>query len=142
MIFAFKKKDTISRILWILALLIMFLGNSFAQIPQGLRRGIEADSATVQKALEMKRQGWTYIMPAPKSAQAAWGNRDGRTTWWAGYWKNNKTNETSSSEPILDNGRYRGDNNGVRYWRKGGTPPPPTKIEWLLSTSGGIPPKN
>jgi hypothetical protein len=111
------------------------------EIPSELRGGIQADNATIQKALEMKRQGWTYIMPEPKSAQAAWGNRDGRTTWWVGYWTNEKNGETSSAEPVLKNGKYVGDGHGVRVWRRGGSPSLPTKIEWLLSTSGGIKPR-
>jgi hypothetical protein len=110
------------------------------EIPPGLRGGIQADNATIQKTLEMQKQGWSYSMPEPKSPQAAWGNRDGRTTWWVGYWTNEKTGETSSSEPMLKNGKYIGDAQGSRRWRRGGTPPPPTKIEWLLSKSGGIKP--
>src|SRR5258708_1434364 len=42
------------------------------------------DAATLQTGLNLKRAGWTYIMPEPKSPQAAWGNPDGRTTWWTG----------------------------------------------------------
>ena len=29
-------------------------------------------------------------MPQPKSRQAAWGNGDGRTTWFYGFWDNEK----------------------------------------------------
>jgi hypothetical protein len=119
-----------------------FISAVFSQeIPSELRGGIQADSTTIQKALEMKNQGWTYVMPKPKSAQAAWGNRDGRTTWWVGYWTNEKTNETSSAEPELKNGKYVGNGQGSPVWRRGGTPPPPTKIEWLLSKGGGIKPQ-
>jgi len=127
--------------------LSLFLSTLFVQvllsqeIPTELRSGIKADNTTIQKALEMKRQGWIYVMPEPKSAQAAWGNRDGRTTWWVGYWTNDKTGETSSIEPVLNNEKYVGNGQGVRVWRRGGSPPPPTKIEWLLSKSGGIKPK-
>jgi hypothetical protein len=120
---------------------MLFTFHVFAQeVPSELRGGIQADNATIQKALEIKKQGWTYIMPKPKSPQAAWGNRDGRTTWWVGYWINEKTSETSSTEPVLTNSKYIGDSRGSLGWRRGGTPPPPTKIEWLLSKEGGIKP--
>ena len=120
----------------------LLISTAFPQeIPSELRGGIKADSATIQKALGMIRQGWVYIMPEPKSTQAAWGNRDGRTTWWVGYWINEETDKTSSVEPVLENGKYVGDENGSRFWRRGGSPPPPTKIEWLLSKSGGIKPR-
>jgi hypothetical protein len=121
--------------------LILFPALLPQEIPAELRGGIQADSATIQKALEMKKQGWTYVMPEPKSAQAAWGNRDGRTTWWVGYWTNDKTGETSSAEPVLKDGKYVGDGHGVRVWRRGGSPLPPMKIEWLMSKSGGIKPR-
>jgi len=122
-------------------LIALLISTAFSQeIPSELRGGIKADSATIQKALEMKKQGWVYIMPEPKSPQAAWGNHDGRTTWWVGYWVNEKADETSSVEPVLENGKYVGDGHGSPGWRRGGTPPPPTKIEWLLSKSGGIKP--
>lgn len=130
------------KILLLSFLSAIFIPALFSQeIPPELRGGIQADNATIQKALEMKRQGWTYIMPEPKSAKAAWGNKDGRTTWWVGYWTNDKTTETSSDEPVLKNGKYVGDGQGVRVWRRGGSPAPPTKIEWLLSKSGGIKPR-
>lgn len=123
-------------------LIALFISAVISQeIPKELRGGIKADNETIQKALEMKRQGWVYIMPEPKSAQAAWGNRDGRTTWWVGYWINEETDRTSSVEPVLENGKYVGDENGSRFWRRGGSPPPPSKIEWLLSKSGGIKPR-
>lgn len=123
-------------------LMVLLVPMLFPQeIPSELRGGIQADQATIQKALEMKHQGWIYIMPAPKSAQAAWGNRDGRTTWWLGYWVNGKTKQTSSEEPVLKDGKYVGDDQGVRVWRRGGSAPAPSKIEWLLSNGGGIPPR-
>lgn len=111
-------------------------------IPSVLRKGnFECDQPTIQAALELRGAGWTYIMPEPKSPEAAWGNRDGRTTWWDGYWKNKKTNETRSVQPKKDaKGKPAGDWKGGRHWRQGGSPPPPTKIEWLCSESGGIPP--
>jgi len=100
------------------------------------------DKSTIQTAVELKHSGWTYIMPEPKSRQAAWGNYDGRTTWWVGYWVNGSTGATSSTQPAKNsNDEWVGDGNGYRAWRRGGTPPPPTKIEWLCSSNGGIPPR-
>jgi hypothetical protein len=113
-------------------------------IPSELRAGnFSCDKATIDTALAIKHAGWTHIMPQPKSPQAAWGNRDGRTTWWVGYWINVKTDSTSSIQPTKDNtgGQWVGDSKGVRYWRRGGSPPRPTKIEWLCSNSDGIPPE-
>jgi hypothetical protein len=112
-------------------------------IPAELRQGTFAcDQQTIQTALGIKRAGWVYIMPEPKSPQAAWGHRDGRTTCWVGYWTNSKSKETSATEPKKDAaGKWTGDGNGSRYWRRGGSPPAPTKIEWLCSMSGGIPPQ-
>jgi hypothetical protein len=81
-------------------------------------------------------------MPEPKSRQAAWGNYDGRTTRWVGYWVNGRIGATSSAQPAKNsNGEWVGDGNGYRSWRRGGTPPSPTKIEWLCSSYGGIPPR-
>lgn len=37
-----------------------------------------AEPSTYAVALEMRAQGWFYIMPEPKSPQARWGNKDGR----------------------------------------------------------------
>ena len=57
----------------------------------------------------MAKQGWRYTLPQPKSLQARWGNSDGRTTWWYGYWKNNRTNEYSSNKPTKKaNGIFKG----------------------------------
>ena len=100
------------------------------------------DKTTLQTALDLKHAGWTYVMPRPKSPQAAWGNRDGRTTWYVGYWTNLKTGSTGSLQPTADNrGRWLGDGKGLQPWRRGGSPSPPTAIEWLCSTSGGIMPR-
>ena len=87
----------------------------------------------------MYLQGWRYTMPRPKSSQASWGNSDRRTTWWNGYWFNNKTNKYSRTVPKKQtNGYYYGDSQEDKgYWRNGGSPITPTKIDWLLSTSGG-----
>jgi len=111
-------------------------------IPPELRSGdFACDKSTIQTAIELKHTGWTYIMPEPKSRQAAWGNYDGRTTWWVGYWVNGRSGATSSAQPTSNSsGEMVGDGNGYRAWRRGGTPSPPTKIEWLCSSYGGIPP--
>lgn len=111
-------------------------------IPSGLRSGIVCDDATIAAARALTDQGWVYTMPRPKSPQAAWGNRDGRTTWYVGYWTNAKTRATSSKQPTKDpDGNYVGDGLGGPSWRRGGSPPPPSKIEWLCSKDGGIPPR-
>lgn len=129
------------------ALAALFIGYAVAclaaetSIPRPLRGGIDCDQATIALALDLNHHGWVYLMPQPKSPQAAWGNRDGRTTWWIGYWVNEQTKATSLAQPQRDtNGQYVGDGLGGPRWRRGGTPPPPSKIEWLCSRSGGIPP--
>jgi hypothetical protein len=100
------------------------------------------DPTTVQTALELKGAGWTYVMPQPKSKQAAWGNRDGRTTWFYGYWTNLKTHSTSSLQPVKDaKGQWIGDEKGVAAWRNGGSPRTPTQVEWLCSEFGGVDPQ-
>src|SRR5271157_3879554 len=81
------------------------------------------DKATIKTAVELKRSGWTYIIPEPKSPQAAWGNHDGRTTWCVGYWVNGTTGATSSTQPTKrSDGGWLGDGYGHRTWRRGGTP--------------------
>jgi len=113
------------------------------QIPQFLRGGITANKQTIRTAIEMYEQGWRYTMPSPKSSQAAWGNHDGRTTWWNGYWYNNKTNKYSQNTPQKKtNGYYYGDSQNQKgSWQNGGSPSYPTKIEWLLSEFGGVRPR-
>lgn len=112
------------------------------QIPDFLRQGIKVNKETLRTAIEMYLEGWRYTMPRPKSSQASWGNRDGRTTWWKGYWYNNKTRKYSRSIPKKrSNSSYYGDEqNDQGYWRNGGSPSFPSKIEWLLSSSGGVRP--
>jgi hypothetical protein len=92
------------------------------QMPSQLRGGIETTQATIAKALAMKKQGWEYVMPKPKSPQAAWGNPDRRTTWWNGYWINRNSNQYSSKEPVLKDGKYVGDGVNVTGERRGGSP--------------------
>lgn len=110
-------------------------------IPAELRAGIDADQATIDGALDLQHDGWAYIMPRPKSPQAAWGNPDGRTTWYQGYWINKQSNQTSLQVPAKGpEGHYVGDGLGTSEWKRGGSPRLPTKLEWLCSISGGIPP--
>ncbi len=120
--------------------LFLFYSLGAQEIPGTLRGGIEVDRATIDLALVMQAQGWEYVMPIPKSPQAKWGNRDGRTTWWLGYWRNTKSRETSARPPKSRNGRFVGDGGGGRVWRRGGSPRRPTKLEWLLSKRGGVKP--
>ena len=112
------------------------------KIPGFLRQGISVDKQTLVVAVEMYLQGWRYTMPRPKSSQASWGNYDGRTTWWKGYWYNNKTQNYSKTTPRKQtNGYYYGDKqNNKGYWSNGGSPRYPSKIDWLLSSSGGVKP--
>lgn len=105
-----------------------------------LRSGVNASAADLELASKLKSLGWEYTMPRPKSAQASWGNSDGRTTWWNGYWVNRKTNRSSARTPSGSND-FKGDGIENRGWRRGGSPGRPTMIEWLCSTSGGIPPR-
>jgi len=113
------------------------------QIPEFLRKGINVDRETLIEAVKIYLQGWRYTMPQPKSAQAAWGNYDGRTTWWKGYWYNNKTNKYSRIKPHKQsNGYYYGDEQNEKdYWSNGGSPGNPSKIDWLLSSEGGVKPQ-
>ena len=135
-------------ILLLLALIVSFLpaaltyADTTNSIRPELRQGsFSCDSATIDSATALHKAGWTYIMPQPKSAQAAWGNRDGRTTWYIGYWKNDKDRSTSLSQPVKnDAGQFVGDGKGGPAWRRGGSPRTPTKIEWLCSNTGGVPP--
>ena len=112
------------------------------QIPEFLRQGISANKQIIRTAIEMYEQGWQYTMPKPKSAQATWGNYDRRTTWWKGYWHNTKTNKYSNNTPQKNaNGYYYGDEqNNAGFWGNGGSPQRPSKIQWLLSSSGGVKP--
>jgi len=104
-----------------------------------LRPNIKASEYDILIACELLSQGWKYIMPIPKSAKAAWGISDGRTTWWNGYWYNSKTKEYSSKNPIKNSkGIYVGDdNNQANTWRNGGSPLKPDTIMYLLSDNGG-----
>jgi len=111
------------------------------EIPKFLRQGIYVKRKTLVGAVEMYLQGWRYTMPTPKSSQAYWGNSDGRTTWYNGYWLNNKTNKYSIKTPKKHSDEYYyGDGQNNKGWRNGGSPSYPTRIEWLLSSRGGVKP--
>jgi hypothetical protein len=109
------------------------------EIPSYLRQGTKATPDEIVAAVEMYNQGWRYTMPRPKSAQAAWGNSDGRTTWWYGWWYNEKTKLYSQTTPRKSaNGLYLGDNqNNSGGWRNGGSRDWPDVYMFLLSNSGG-----
>jgi hypothetical protein len=112
------------------------------KIPDFLRSGISAQKYLLTKATEIYLQGWRYTMPSPKSSKAYWGNGDGRTTWYNGYWKNTKTKKYSGITPKKhSDGYYYGDKQNNSGWRKGGSPSYPQKIEWLLSSRGGVKPR-
>jgi len=97
---------------------------------------------TSRQALEIKRAGWTYIMPKPKRSRGGWISRDTRATWWIGYWTNELTQATSVLQPEhAPNGQWIGDSKEVGRWQRGPTVPTPSKIEWLCSNSGGTPPQ-
>jgi len=125
----------------LLMVLVAYSTATAAEIPETLRGGIQVDQDTIDIALAMQSGGWVYHMPQPKSTQARWGNTDGRTTWWVGYWTNSKTKKNSSITPRLIDYKYQGDNKGQAAWRRGGTAARPSRLEWLLSSGGGIPPR-
>lgn len=108
-----------------------------------LRLGIEASPDVIERASEMKTQGWIYHMPEPKSTDADWTITDGRTTWYDGYWENVLTDSYSTITPIRQvDGTYLGNDKRPKAWRKGGRPKrDPSEIEYLLSEEGGIKPK-
>ena len=87
------------------------------------------------EAYSLASQGWRYVLPQPKSNQAAWGNSDGRTTWWYGYWENIETNEYSSKKPQFgQSGIWVGDGQNQKgYYRRGGSPTYPSKVELILN---------
>src|SRR5689334_2130046 len=117
-----KTMKTIRSLLLVLILGLTFSDFIFAEttnsVPSGLRTGVTCDKKSIETALALKQSGWTYVMPEPKSPQAAWGHRDGRTTWWVGYWTNDKSHLTSAAQPKKnEKGEWNGDGNGVRFWR-------------------------
>jgi hypothetical protein len=110
-----------------------------ADIPDFLRQDVNATPEQITAAIEMYNQGWRYTMPEPKSAKAAWGVRDGRTTWYCSWWKNEKTGAYSSITPRKNEaGEYTGNGtNESGSWRRGGSPGRPDVYMFLLSSSGG-----
>jgi hypothetical protein len=104
-----------------------------------LRSGRTAGAAEVATATALKKAGWTYVMPKPKSAQAAWGNKDGRTTWFLGYWQQTGSTELSVRMPAKQvDGSFKGDGAATPgAWKNGGSPPAPSNVEWLCSITGG-----
>lgn len=100
------------------------------------------DPETSRQALEIKRAGWTYMMPKAKRSRTGWLYRETRATWWIGYWTNELTEATSIQQPQrAPNGQWIGDSKAVGYWQRGTAVPIPSKIEWLCSNSGGTPPQ-
>ena len=94
----------------------------------------EPSSADQAVAAELRAAGWIYVLPEPKSNAARWGNTDPRTTWWPGYWKNEKTNATSERQPAKPG--FAGDGAQKPKWRDGGSPGPVGWVEWLCSAEG------
>jgi hypothetical protein len=122
-----------------LGIVVFFIPLSVFSYPDYLRQGVDATESEISVAIEMYEQGWRYTMPTPKSAKAAWGVRDGRTTWYNGWWKNEKTQAYSSTTPHKNSdGNYIGDDiNTSNSWRRGGSPGRPDVYMFLLSKSGG-----
>ena len=102
---------------------------------ENLGKKHSASDREIAEAYSMAVQGWRYSLPQPKSPQAAWGNRDGRTTWWYGYWRNTQSGKHSSIKPQLSKaGIWIGDDQNLAgYYRRGGSPTYPSKIELILS---------
>ena len=94
----------------------------------------DAPAAVRALAAELRAAGWTYVLPEPKSKAAKWGNTDTRTTWWPGYWRNDRTNRTSVTEPAKPG--WMGDGAEKPKWRDGGSPGPVSWVEWLCSKEG------
>ena len=105
-----------------------------------VRSGGSPSNEELLTAKRLIAAGWVYVMPRPKSAQARWGNSDGRTTWYNGYWQNRDNDRVSRSQPSPANG-YKGDGQDDRGWRRGGSPRFPNIIEWMCSRSGGVEPR-
>ena len=101
-----------------------------------LGRQFQASSDEISEASSLAIQGWRYTLPVQKSAQAAWGNRDGGTTWYYGYWNNILDGAYSEKKPgKQSDGKWAGDYQNLSgYYRGGGSPPYPTPIEKILSS--------
>ena len=101
-----------------------------ADVPKPL--GFEAGAPEAERRLAdaLKQAGWAYEFPQPKSKTAKWGNFNGATTWWPGYWVNAKSGATSASQPAASDS-FKGDGLPKPAWRKGGSPKEPSWVEWL-----------
>jgi hypothetical protein len=109
-----------------------------ANIPDFLRQGVDATPNQIAIAIDMYNQGWRYIMPTPRSAQAKWGNTDRRTKWNEGGWQNEDTGAFSYSTPRRDTeGKYIGDGKNTIKSERQGSPGRPDVYMFLLSHSGG-----
>lgn len=75
---------------------------------------------------KLNAEGWCFVPPRPKSAQANYGNYDKRTTWFYGFWKNDSQKECSIEIPryISKANMYIGDGRSCESsfytWRNGG----------------------
>lgn len=109
------------------------------QYKHTLRQNINATDQEIITACEMRQQGWIYIMPAPKSDEAAWFNFDADAEWYNGWWSNFHTQKYSKTTPILQpNGRYEGDDIDLsNTFSKGKSPSKPDIYMFLLSDCGG-----
>jgi len=110
--------------------------------PAGLRAlegGKSASAADVASANKLQASGWTYVMPEPKSKTAAWGNKNTKSTWYPGYWKN-AGGATSVVQPT-EADAFKGDGESKPKWKDGGSPKAPSFVEWLCSKGGGISPE-
>ncbi len=102
-------------------------------VPKPLGYAAGAPAADQQLANALKSAGWSYEFPQPKSKTAKWGNFNGSTTWWPGYWVNSKTGGTSAAQPTASDA-FKGDGLPKPAWRKGGSPKEPSWVEWLCSS--------
>lgn len=89
-------------------------------------------------AAALREAGWRYQLPYPKSKTAQWSNRGGNSTWWPGYWTNEKSGATSRAAPSEKN-RMQGDGKAAPAkddYTKTGAPGPVSWVEWLCSAEG------
>lgn len=88
----------------------------------------------------IRAAGWRFHAPVPKSAQAAWGNQDRRTTWFYGYWTDGRSVSHTVPRVRKFGSRCKVFGDGVDnrgYYRNGGSPAPLTQIEIDLCTNCG-----
>jgi len=97
-----------------------------------------ASDADRAAARALREAGWAYLLPYPKSRTAAWPRRGGNSTWWPGYWKNEKTGATSRAAPS-EKDRMRGDGKAAplrNEFTETGAPGRVSWVEWLCSKEG------